>query len=94
MAVGGSEYSVLLKAVIQKLTQAEIDAQTKGLKINLDVNLVGAGAVAEQIDKIKKSTSAGGVFAGKILLMQQIRWLLCPQKSRKYEAILRGLVKT
>ena len=65
MAVGGSEYSVLLKAVIQKLTQAEIDAQTKGLKINLDVNLVGVGAVAEQIDKIKKSTSGGGIYAGE-----------------------------
>jgi hypothetical protein len=66
MAVGGSEYSVLLKAVIQKMTQEEINQQTKGLKINLDMNLVGAGQIIDKIDQIKKKTS-GRIFAGNDL---------------------------
>lgn len=63
MAVGGSEYSVLLKAVIQRMTQAEIDAQTKGLKINLDMNLVGAGQIVDKINQIKQKAS-GKIYAG------------------------------
>ncbi|MFA5462352.1 MAG: phage tail tape measure protein, partial [Sulfurimonas sp.] len=66
MAVGGSEYSVLLKAVIQKMTQEEINQQTKGLKINLDMNLVGAGQIIDKIDQIKKKAS-GRIFAGNDL---------------------------
>jgi hypothetical protein len=43
MPTGGNNYSVLLKATIQKITQAEIDAQTKGLNLNLNVKSSGKG---------------------------------------------------
>ena len=43
MPTGGNNYSILLKAAIQKITQAEIDAQTKGLNLNLNVKSSGKG---------------------------------------------------